>query len=228
MIRLHIICEGQTEETFVNELLRHHLLSFGVLPCAALIGKPGHKGGNVKTDRIVGDIKRRLLGDKTAYCTTFFDYYGLDAKFAGKGAADGKHGGPEKALIIENALMESVRSATDANAVRRFVPYIQMYEFEGLLFSDPDALSAGLCVPGHTAALWQIRNAFLTPEEINDSPVTAPSKRLLRIIPGYDKPVYGSLAALEIGLAPIRAACQRFDAWMSNLETLGAAPPFAN
>jgi len=40
-----VICEGQTEETFVNEILRPHLVAFNVLTIAALVGKPGHKGG---------------------------------------------------------------------------------------------------------------------------------------------------------------------------------------
>lgn len=189
------------------------------------LGDGSNRSENIgirKTDRIVGDIQRRLLCDKKAYCTIFSDYDGLDTGFAGKGEADGRNGGSEKARIIEDALMESVRSATDDNAVRRFVPYIQMYEFEGLLFSSPDALSTGLCVPNLKATFREIREAFPAPEEINDSPVTAPSKRLLKFISGYDKTVYGSLAALEIGLAPIRAECKRFDSWMSNLETLGA------
>lgn len=228
MIRLHVICEGQTEETFVNELLRAHLVPHGVLPCPSLIGKPGHKGGNVNTERIVGDIRRRLLGDRTAYCTTFFDYYGLDPRFVGKEAASRQTAIVDKASAIEDALKERLAAAVGENATRRFIPYIQMHEFEGLLFSDPDALAKGLSVPQLTSAFRKIRSAFSTPEEINDSPVTAPSKRILRMIPEYDKPVYGSIAALEIGLAPIRTQCKRFDQWLTLLEGLGASGQPAN
>jgi hypothetical protein len=77
MKRVHVICEGQTEETFVNELLGPHLLAFDVFPQAALVGKPGHKGGHVTTTRMAYDIRLRLTQDERAWCTTFFDYYGV-------------------------------------------------------------------------------------------------------------------------------------------------------
>jgi len=84
MKRVHVICEGQTEETFVNEVLRPHLASFNVLPIAALVGKPGHEGGHVNTARMTYDIKLRLMHDRHSWCTTFFDFYGLDPEFAEK------------------------------------------------------------------------------------------------------------------------------------------------
>ncbi len=86
MIRVHVICEGQTEEMFVNELMRDHFYSFGVVLVPALVGKPGHKGGNFKFERLLSDVRNRLLGDSTAYCTTFFDFYGLPEDFPGKRA----------------------------------------------------------------------------------------------------------------------------------------------
>ena len=69
MKRVHVICEGQTEETFVNELLCPHLAAYNVSPVAALVGKPGHKGGNITTARMANDIRLRLTQDKQAWCT---------------------------------------------------------------------------------------------------------------------------------------------------------------
>jgi hypothetical protein len=220
MKRVHIICEGQTEETFVNEVLAPHLARFDVFPSASLVGKPGHKGGHVSTARMTSDILLRLRGDKTAWCTTFFDFYGLDSKFVGKDEAVSKSSYQDKARIIEEALSKHIRGRTDENVIRRFFPYIQMYEFEGLLFSDPVKMAAGLYVEELEADFVAIRNHFGTPEEINDSRVTAPSKRILELMPVYEKPLYGSLAAIEVGIDTIRRECKRFDAWVGVLEGL--------
>ena len=79
--------------------------------------------------------------------------------------------------------------------MRRFIPYVQMYEFEGLLFSDTLALAKGVNQGRLVDRFKIIRDQFDTPEEINDSPETAPSKRILNLFPEYDKPLHGSLAA---------------------------------
>ena len=221
MKRVHIICEGQTEETFVNEVLGPHLASYEVFPSASLVGKPGHKGGYVTTARMAGDIKLRLLGDSQAWCTTFFDFYGLDSNFVGKQEASSKPSYEDKASIIEAALKKHVLDATDENVIRRFFPYVQMYEFEGLLFSDPVKLAAGLYVEELEKDFVAIRNSFGTPEEINDSRTTAPSKRILELMPLYEKPLYGSLAAVEVGIDTIRRECKRFNHWVGQLESLG-------
>ena len=220
MTRVHIICEGPTEETFVNEVLGPHLASFDVFPYASLVGKPGHKGGRVSTARMARDITYRLLGDRTAWCTTFFDFYGLDSKFVGQGEAAKKSSYEDKAQTIESALQHHVRAMTDENTVLRFIPYIQMYEFEGLLFSDPAKLASGLYIEDFKTKFQAIRNSFNTPEEINDSRMTAPSKRILKLMPSYEKPLYGSLAAIEVGLETIRRECKRFDAWVGILEDM--------
>ena len=71
MTRVHVICEGQTEEMFINEVLYEVFASKGICLIPALIGKPGHKGGNVKFERLLIDVRARLLGDTSAFCTTF-------------------------------------------------------------------------------------------------------------------------------------------------------------
>ena len=89
MIRVHIICEGQTEEMFVKEILSEFFASRDIYLIPTLIGKPGPKGGYFKFDRLSTDVRARLLGDKTSYCTTFFDFYGLPKDFPGKQEALG-------------------------------------------------------------------------------------------------------------------------------------------
>ena len=95
-----------------------------------------------------------------------------------------------------------------------------MHEFEGLLFSDCAAFSRAIGLPQLEPRFSGIRNQFATPEEIDDSPNTAPSKRVEELVPGYEKPLLGVLAAMEIGLARMRQECPHFDAWLKKLESL--------
>ena len=97
---------------------------------------------------------------------------------------------------------------------------VQMYEFEGLLFSDTQALAIGLNKGNLASQFNTIRSQFDTPEDINNSKETAPSKRILKHFPEYDKPVHGSLAAIEIGLEIIRNECPLFDGWLKEIEKL--------
>ena len=220
MIRVHVLCEGQTEETFVREVLRSEFAPKNIALIPALVGKPGHKGGNIKFDRLLKDVELRLLGDRTAYCTTLFDFYGLPTDFPGKQQAAQKKDAAEKADYLLKALTEKLQQKLGEDPLIRFIPYVQMYEFEGLLFSDPEGLARALDGKSSSTPLQVIRQAFSSPEEINDSPLTAPSKRIKQLYPRYDKPLHGSLAALEISLATIRTQCRQFDAWLARLETL--------
>lgn len=105
----------------------------------------------------------------------------------------------------------------------RFFPYVVMHEFEGLLFSNPKAFCDGIARPDLVSHFQNIRDQFGSPEEINDSPDTAPSKRIIAAVPGYQKPLYGTLAALEIGLADMRGACPLFNSWVTKLEAWGGS-----
>ena len=194
----------------------------GVCPIPTLVGKPGHKGGNITIERIAMDARNRLLGDRSAYCTTFVDFYGIDSEFPGKSEAAMKRTVGEKATCVQDAMRKHIQEEVGEDAIQRFIPYVQMYEFEGLLFSEPEELAEGICRQDLAGALASIRAGFSTPEDINDSPTTAPSKRLIALMPGYEKVVYGSLAALEIGLETIRTECRLFAEWLAIMETLGA------
>ncbi|MBY0545001.1 MAG: DUF4276 family protein [Gammaproteobacteria bacterium] len=219
MIRIHVICEGQTEEMFINEVLSPFFDSKEIYLQPALIGKPGHKGGNVKFERLLIDIQNRL-NDKTAYCTTFFDFYGLPENFPGKKIATTKTNIIDKASCVLDSLIQQLEKNLGKEPLSRFIPYIQMYEFEGLLFSDSEKLARGIDQLKLATKFKEIRDQFNAPEEINNSPDTAPSKRIGKIYPAYEKPIHGSLAAIEIGLSVIRRECLHFDAWLTRLEKL--------
>ena len=123
--------------------------------------------------------------------------------------------------MVEESMAEDL-IADMGNRVnpQRFVPFVVMHEFEGLLFSDCAAFSNGIGRPNLESDFRAIRNQFATPEEIDDSPLTAPSKRIQALVPGYQKPLLGTLAALTIGLARIRGECPHFNEWLDRLESL--------
>jgi hypothetical protein len=220
--RLFIICEGQTEEQFVREVLARHLLAHGVEVRAPLIGRPGHKGGAVTWDRMSDDLRRLLRGDAGAVATTLIDYYGLDGGFPGVADAKTKATSAAKAQAVQVAMAQAAHEQLELGP-ERFLPYVQMHEFEGLLFSDPDAFAVGIGKSALADKIRAITQAFSSPEDINDRPEKAPSKRIAYLMPGYDKPLHGVLAALQIELPQMRQACGLFNEWMLRLEALGSA-----
>ncbi|MCC6366142.1 MAG: DUF4276 family protein [Bryobacterales bacterium] len=103
----------------------------------------------------------------------------------------------------------------------RFVPYLQLHEYEGLLFSDPAAFADAIGQPKLSKELEIIRSSFPTPEDINDDPNRAPSKRILDIYQAYQKVIDGALAAERIGIDRMRAECPHFRDWLERLSALG-------
>ena len=173
--------------------------------------------------RIAHDIINHLKEDPGCVASTMVDYYGLPQTGAkawpGREAA-GRLPFEMKAVTVEGGLAADICGELGPSFdAHRFVPYVMMHEFEGLLFSDCRRFGHGIGRPELIAQLQEIRNDFKTPEEINDSPVTSPSKRVEKLVPGYEKPLLGTLAALEIGLDVIRSECPHFRGW---LERLGA------
>ena len=220
MTRVHVICEGQTEEMFVNSLLVNAFSRKGIHLYPSLLGKPGRKGGNLRIARLLPDIRTRLLGDNQAYCTTFFDFYGLPDDFPGKQESRKLHTSRDKARCLLEAFTEDIKTAIGEEPMCRFIPYVQMHEFEGLLFSDAHAFACGINQASLSQSFASIRNAFETPEDINDNPRTAPSKRIEALFSAYDKPLHGSLAAKAISLDVIRRECPLFNEWLSHIEVL--------
>lgn len=107
----------------------------------------------------------------------------------------------------------------------RFLPYVMMHEFEAMLFSDCVAFGEAIGHPEIIPELVAIRERFSSPEAIDDSPDGVPSKRIGRVLPTYEKPLMGNVAALEIGLERIRAECPHFRAWLERLEARASVGP---
>ncbi len=225
MPRLLIHVEGQTEETFVQNVLRDHLVQAGYGSVSArLVGNPrlrSRRGGIRSWQSTRNDIVRHLKQDAGAVATTLVDYYGMPADWPGRAIAPGKRMTLEKAECVEAALHEEIcRELGQRFDPRRFVPMVMMHEFEALLFSDPDRFEQGIGKSGLSEQMYAIRREFETPEDINDSSVTAPSKRIIRLFPRYEKVLFGVIAAFEIGLGSMRQECPHFHEWLQKLEAL--------
>ena len=227
MHRLLVHVEGETEETFVNHVLGPHLGCQGYSSVAARLMGDAHlrsRRGGLSWQSVRKGILRHLKQDPQVATTTMVDYYGMpqsrSKQWPGRVEAASL---PflQKAETIRNALAQDICEGmgTEFNP-GRFIPYISMHEFEALLFSDcmGFARSVGLPEIGH--AMQGILDGFGSPEEIDDSYTTAPSKRILALLPSYDKVAMGATAILDIGLENIRRQCPNFARWLSRLEAM--------
>lgn len=93
-----------------------------------------------------------------------------------------------------------------------------MHEFEALLFSDVEILAEKAEIDA--AQLKRIIKKYSNPEEINDDPGSAPSKRLVRLKGGYRKVAMGKAVSEAIGIPVIREKCPHFNEWLTRLENL--------
>ncbi len=233
MIRLHFIVEGQTEEGFVNQMLAPSLASNDIVCDARRVAtgrKRGvtYRGGATGYSQIANDLTLWMKQDSKpdSWFTTMLDLYGLPSDFPGLGEHPPGASGTGRAIALESRLADDIAGRLGPTPVaQRLVPYIQVHEFEALLFSDPAAFD--LCFPDQdiSPAIGTIRSAHATPEDINDGAATAPSKRIARICRDYAKVADGVVIAGHIGLPAIRLACPHFNAWFERLLGLGHAPP---
>ena len=230
MTRLLVHVEGETEEAFVNNILGPHLYRFGFHSVRArLIGRTpqrSHRGGIGAWTGVRKQIVNHLREDRHCVATTMVDYYGLpqDGPRAWPGRATAtrlEHS--NKAGEIEAQLAQDVtRIMGPGFDKHRFVPYVAMHEFEAMLFSDCARFAAGIGRPELESRFRAIRDRFSSPEDIDDSPESAPSAQILRLVPGYRKPTMGNRASLQIGLERIRDECPNFRRWLERLEAIAA------
>ncbi len=224
-VDIYIVVEGQTEQTFVRDVLAPQMAHKGIYLHSAIIGKPGHKGGDIRFDRAKNDIGNFLRQRTDTYVSTMFDFIRIDPKWPGRAKVRRhiRNGGNltavRKAEILEKATHdEIVKAFAGYNAEKRFIPYIEMYEFEALLFSDVHILAEIMEID--VAEFEEMIEEFISPEEINDDPNNAPSKRLQALKNGYRKVAMGKTVSEAIGSQSIRKHCPHFSNWLTKLEHL--------
>ena len=221
-IRLNITTEGPTELRFVKDVLSKHLQPYNIF-CdhrSVLTSKEYHKrGGMTNYAKAKKDIQQWMNSENSSDTrfSTMFDYYALPNDFPGYSDAQKLANPYDKVKCIEEAFAKDI----DDN---RFIPYIQLHEFEALLFSDLDVLL--LEYEGKNKEIDNLKTILSqsphenNPELINDKKETSPSHRIIAQIPEYQKVSSGSLIADLISIDVLRSKCSHFNEWLTKLEKL--------
>jgi hypothetical protein len=221
VIRLHAVVEGQTEETFVNQVLAPELGTRQIFIDAhrETTGRrslPPARGGIQRYVQLRNDLvfwMRQEKGRDVRF-TTMVDLYRLPPDFPGYDDCKRNADPYARAECMEDRLQEDIQDD-------RLVPYIQLHEFEALFFSDVHRFEIAFPDrPAEVQKLKSIRDRFPSPEHINDQPDRSPAKRILDVIPEYVKTVSGILIVQHIGLPVLRKECLHFGRWLERLEQL--------
>lgn len=221
MKRVHIIVEGQTEVKVFYSILVPYIQS-KVENVYIEITPIKHSGGGiVKYSKLLPEL-RNHLADKEKIVTTFFDYYGLLEKHnypKYKEAKIDQSIAKVGVAIMEEGLKEDL--ASKGISTKNFIPYIQLHEFEALLFSSDDGFEFQYDNEKVIRDLKSIAPRYETPEDINDSPVTAPSKRIIAILEKqgdiYEKVIDGDAISIMVGIEAMLEKCPRFRTWVETL-----------
>ena len=219
---LRIVVEGHTEGDFVRDILQPHLDDFSVGVSAHVVN-PIEKSGNEKPDGInkyaqaEKDINLWLNHDNSpdARVSTMLDLYELPKDFPGYSAAEVHDEPYQRVKALEDAMADDIDDS-------RFIPYIQLHEFEALLLTDPRKFESWFSnCPDGIANLVEMVAQFQSPEHVNRE--NSPSKRIDRELLNYynHKRLAGLSAAKQIGLPTLRAKCAHFAEWLGKLESLG-------
>ena len=224
---IHILCEGQTEQGFVEKVLRPYLQDNGIKGVNGILittnKKKNARGGLLSYNHALTDLRilqrTKIDGDFERHIfTTMFDFYALPDDFPGF----------EKIKTIRDPYLKVSNLEKDfADEINdnRFIPYIQLHEFEALLFCGIEYIAE--LYPGCEKRCEQLTQALQNvgnPELINNSPHTAPSKRIIKAIEGdnkthynYNKPKTGRFVTEKIGIDELRSKCKHFDEWIEKL-----------
>ena len=194
MIRVYVSAEGATEMEFCSKVLAPYLLPRDLSVTAV------DMRGNVSMERACSEIRR--LVRNCDIITTFYDLYGF------------KYRNNRTKEELENTLKNEI------NEPYKFIPYIQQYEFEALLFSDPNITSRELGSTEISSKLSKIVSQFGEVEKINDVRETSPSRRLKEFFPSFNKKLHGPVICEKIGIDHIRKKCHGFNKWIIEIEKL--------
>ncbi len=218
-IKIIVIVEGQTEAIFIKEILAPYLALKNIFISPTILSKPGQNGGDVRFSKASKDIGSQLKQRSDHFVTLFIDYYGTNPQWPGMSNLNERYAPVEIANIINKATENEINKLfTDFNSQNRFISNIAIHEFEALLFSDTEILSNQLNISEDV--IKDIINECGEPEKINNSPQTAPSKRLSQSYSRYKKTTTGIAIAKAIGIEKMRKECFVFNSWLEKLEKL--------
>lgn len=225
--RLHITSEGQSEERFVKDTLAPYLGSFNIstdVRCVLTSRDSGktYRGGLISYNKAKADLLTWIKEDKNpdVRFTTMFDLYALPDDFPGYNEAGRIRDAYRRVEFLESEFSKDINDY-------RFIPYLQLHEFESLLLAKPEVLGLEFFeYPKEIEELKKLSQETGNPEFINDNPKTAPSKRIIKIIPEYEKNkvAVGAAVAGIIGIDYLKRTCRHFNDWITKLEQLPTSP----
>jgi Domain of unknown function (DUF4276) len=224
---INIIVEGNTEEAFVNDILVQHFAPSQKYISVRRIksgwnkeyNKPA-KGGLGRYIKFRNDVLRWIESDRNrenTFYTSFVDLYAFpkDAESPYTSQIQAIADPYQRIAALENAIAQNINH-------KNFIPYVQLHEFEAFLLVDPDRLIT--MYPDAKSSINNLKKDIGTtqPEEVNESPQTAPSKRIIKHLPEYkgQKAQVGPLVAEDIGIDVLRRKCPHFNGWIEKLENL--------
>ena len=223
-IRLNITAEGQTEERFVKDTLSAYLgnynISTDVRPVRTSKDKfKTYRGGLINYEKAKKDIQTWLKEDSNQETrfSTMFDLYALPNNFPGYKEAERITDPYKRVNFLEEKFKDDIKDY-------RFIPYIQLYEFEALVLAKPRNLEIEYFE--HEKEIKELEKLLKSknnnPELINDGKKTAPSKRLIKLIPEYknNKVNVGASVANINGINFLKEQCPHFGEWIQKLKNL--------
>lgn len=224
MNELVVIVEGETEQTFVRDQLGEHLAVHNTTVWPVLPGRHRSHGGVKKWEIAKQDIIRTLKEGR--FCSTMFDYYAMPSDWPGRAESESKPW-RDRAQFVEESVFQDIKvSLSSSFNPKRFIPYIQLHEFEALAFADIEQLVSVLAPISKltTEVLLEHFREVLTesghPEAINHSYETCPSRQISNYVPAYKKRAQGPIVTKRIGIPGLRQRCTHFGNWLSRLEAM--------
>lgn len=221
-----VLCEGQTEREFCRSVLAEYVAPYGVGMTGTLVGKPQRKRGGIRDWQAYRGELLRLAKERTDRVVgVLVDFYAMPNSWPGRSEATNRPP-TQRGEHVEKRLREDLEPEIGP----RFEPCVQLHEFESLLFVDPDTTALSIAIGGWLSPeygakqLSSIKAEFGGDvEEIDDSPETAPSKRISAVFRGYDKVAWGVTAVKDVGIEALRQECPWLDRWLTRLQSLGEA-----
>ena len=160
--RLVILTEGDSELQLMNRLvipqLYNHITNKGIKTSWSIESfkittnkNLNKKGGNINYEYLKNEIKR-LTPQGVDVITTFLDFFQLPTSFPGY-TTDGN-----AINTVEAKMNEDMRFSIPN--LQTFIPYIQKYEFEALLFSDMEGFEFIIDNPDQLSQLQSIYSSI--------------------------------------------------------------------
>ena len=216
--RLIFIVEGETEKEFVENLLVPRFNNeFGFYDIRCFKTKRS-QGGVSKYSYLKEDVLR-VVNESDAIVTTMFDFYMIPKDTPGYPEAKSKLNHLQQVELMERSIYQDIIESCIGKRIC-FLPYLELHEFEAMLFSSDAGINEYFKEEADLKMFYSIQKSFPNPEDIDNGPMTAPSKRMEKIIPDYEKPLYGNCMAMSIALDVIMDKCPHFRSRITGLTNL--------